>query len=286
MPPTQGKDGFLREEMYQGFIGLDTTSSPSYLDPKSLRVAKNVNITKTGAVELRSGYTSLLSGGAWTGTSIKYGTEVFNTSGVPTVFVWGSTSASGASKLGTVNTSAWTVSTVESGLSDNRPCILSITDRYFFFNGAVNKWGRTGSFVGNMTLEAPTNAPTGASNTNGSLTAGSSYLAAYTYYNSTTGDESSPSPVSSAVVVAADPNDGITWTVSAYSGTGSCDKIRLYRTVANGNILYLDQEVSSAATSVTSTQVDSGLGVELELDNTPLSTWGYPRYATVINNRI
>lgn len=275
------RDKILRSREYGGFKGADTTSPLTAMEEGTVRSALNCHITDNGIISKRKGYENILTSSTWGSRSIRNGLEFQKNSTTKEVLVFGHQSGAGTGELGLATTS---VASILGSLNNQRPSLLQFNKLVFYFNG-TDDFLYDGTATRQIGITPPSSAPTGASNTNGSLTVGASYLAAYTYYNSVTGAESSPSPVSAAVVVAADPNDGITWTVTAGSAT-TADTIRLYRTAANGSILFLDNTAAIGATSITSTQVDAGLGAELELDNTRLATWGTVKYAEVANSRI
>jgi hypothetical protein len=77
-------------------------------------------------------------------------------------------------------------------------------------------------------IAAPTVAPTIAEGAAGDLTA-ADYYCVYTFYNSATGMESNPSPVSSALTLAADKE--IDWSDIQASLNPFVDSRRLYRTL-------------------------------------------------------
>ena len=268
--------------MYNTFKGLDTSSPKTAMDPDTLRTADNCHVALSGGLVKRSGYSNILSSSVWTGRSIRGGIEYQKDSSTAENLVFGHTSSATSGALGRATTSVAT--TIATGLDNQRPSMLQFGKLLFYFNG-TDDFIYDGTSTRQIGITASSSAPTGASNTNGSLTPTAVYKAVYTYYNSVTGAESSPSPLSAGVTVAADPNDGITWTVLAGDST-TADTIRLYTTVANGAVLFLDNTAAISATTITSTQGDAGRITPLELDNTRLNTWGKVKYATVLNGRI
>lgn len=282
--PNRFDDSIYREDFYEGFEGLDLLNSKTGLNPRFLREAYNCRFTETG-VKKRTGYENVYDSGNILRTT-RAGLEIYTSTGsTGQVLIYTEASTPGNAKMGYFNPGTGVVTLAGSNVADQRPSLVQFGDLTFVFNGTDDYLIDASSAERQIGITPPGAAPTGASNTNGSLVVGASYKAVYTYYNSVTGAESSPSPLSDAVIVAADPNDGITWTVVAGSAT-TADTIRLYRTVANGSILFLDNTAAIGATSITSTTPDAGLGAELEIDNTRWNTWGKMKYAEVVGTRL
>lgn len=279
----RSKDGTIRFTFQGPFRGLDTTSNIASVLPSYLVTADNLNILESGAASKREGYTSALTTD-WGTRKIRKGYEFkYSSAGTNAICLYGHTAAGSSGIFGRVNGSGG-VDTVKSSLSETaRPSLVQFKDLLFFYNG-VDDFVYDGTNTRQIGITPPASAPALASNVNGSLTATATYYFAYTYYNSVTGAESSPSPLSS-IVVAADPNDGVTATVVA-GDAATADTIRLYRTIANQPVLYLDTTAAIGSTSIQSTQADAGLGIELELDNTRLATYGQFKYAEVIGSRV
>lgn len=279
----RAKDGTIRFTFQGPFRGLDTTSNLASIIPSYFVQADNVNILESGAASKRAGYTGVLAT-PWGSRNIRQGYEFkYGTGGTNAVCLYGHTAAGSSGIFGRINGSGG-VDTIVSSLSETaRPSLVQFKDLLFFYNG-TDDFVYDGTNTRQIGITPPASAPALASNVNGSLTAGATYFFAYTYYNSVTGAESSPSPLAS-VTIAANPNDGVTATVVAGDST-TADTIRLYRTVANLPVLYLDTTDVISSTSIQSTQADAGLGMELELDNTRLSVYGQFKYAEVIGTRV
>lgn len=277
--PVSMVGGRLIDSTRSAFIGLDTLSSLTEMPEGSLRILDNGNVRENGVVSKRDGYTNILTGSVWTGRSIRAGLEVEVTGGTKKVLVYGENGSNGI--FGEATTS---VSTILGSLSTERPCLLAINGLTYFLN-ATDNFIYDGTATRAPGIEPPSSAPTLASTANGSLTVGASYIVGYTYYNEDTRAESSMSPLSSPLVIAADPNDGITVTYTDGSSSNATH-VRFYRTVANGTVLLFDKAVPLGSTSTTLTQSDAGLGDQAEVDNTTLATWGLCKYGEVINNRV
>lgn len=272
----QFSEGVFREGLFQSFKGLDTVSSITNMEPGYLRIARNCNITEVGAIQKRKGIDSVMSS-LWGAFAVVVGLEyVVNTSTTRlVVFGQGATG-----RLGYINAGA--ITNISVGLSTNRPSLVTFNALLFFYNG-VACFLYDGTGTRQIGITPPAAAPTDNGNIAGSLVIGANYIWAYTYYNSVTGAESSPSPLSAAITIGA--GGGRQLNITAGSAT-TADTIRVYRTVANGGILFLDGTTGIASVTYNSTVSDAGLSTEMELDNSRITDWGEPRYATVSQNRV
>lgn len=264
-------------------MGVDTTSPLKALRPGYARSAKNCYPGLFGGVLKRGGAASQL-GSAWTGRSITAGIEFLGASGSKKVVLFGATASATSGKLAYDNSG--TMSDIKTSLSESaRPSLVQHGNLLFFYNGSDTPFLYDGSGTRQVGITAPTNAPTIATATGGSLTASQTYIWAYTYYNSVTGAESSPSPLSATTSMGTDTK--ATLTVTAGSST-TADTIRVWRTVASGNILFLDTTDAISATSIVSTKADSALSsTQLELDNTRITTWdSAPEFPLVAQQRV
>lgn len=271
----QFEEGIFRDSLFESFKGLDTVSSITNMQPGYLRIARNCNITQVGAIEKRKGVNSQLSV-LWGAFSIIAGVEYVVSTAVTRYVVFG---AGGTGQLGYINAGA--INNISIGLSTNRPSLITFNSLLFFYNG-VACFLYDGTVTRQIGITAPIAAPTFNANIAGNLTVGANYIYSYTYYNSVTGAESSPSPVS---VPIACPAGGLTINITA-GVAATADTIRIYRTSANGAILFLDGTAAIAAVTYNSTISDAGLSIELELDNSRITAWGEPRYGAVSQNRI
>lgn len=261
--------------------GLDTTSSIVALGRGYVREARNANVGLAGGYIKREGYTNQIST-PYGSRDITAGIEYKAAAGTRKTIVFGTDNSGAGGRYGVL--SGGSVSDITTGLNGTaRPTFVQFGDLLFFYNGIDDPELYDGTNTRQVGITAPVSAPTGVAGGVGSLTAGN-YVGAYTYYNSVTGAESTPSPLSNAVTAAG--GDTITWTIVAGSST-TADTIRFYRTVANGNTLFLDGTAAIAATSYISTIKDAGLGDQIELDNsriTDLSSTA--KFAMVADNRV
>jgi hypothetical protein len=265
-------------------MGLDTTSPLSVMREGYVRTAMNGRPGLFGGYDKRGGYANKATS-VWTGRSIIGGIEYESSAGTTSIIVYGVTASAASGIIGSFEPSA--VTNIITGLSHTaRPHFVQFDDLLFFFNGEDTPQVYDGTAARQVGITTPIAAPTFSSENNtGSLVPLSAYIGAYTYYNSDTGAESTPSPVSAAHTLTG-ANDAIVWSVTA-GDSSTADTIRFYRTYANGNALYLDGTAAIGATSYTSTVADAGLGRPLELDNSRItdltSTANYP---TVADSRI
>ena len=124
-----------------------------------------------------------------------------------------------------------------------------------------------GFTVQNWGIQSPPTAPTvaGTGAATGSLTG--DYQAAFTYVRkvgSLVANESSASPFSATITLGG---ENLVISGLTASADTQVTHIRVYRTVAGGAIPLYDQEVTNGTVSVVSSQADSALGTEIELDN-------------------
>lgn len=252
------------ESEYTETLGMDTTSNEAVIPPGYVRDAWNSDIGLEGGYVKRGGITALLDS-AWTGMSVLAGIEYKGVSGTRQEIVFGSDGSASGGAIGQV--SAGAVSPILSSLvGTSRGSFVQLGKLLGYFSAGDAPVIYNGTTTRQFGITAPAAAPSGSSQTTGgSLTLLSSYVWAYTYYNSVTGAESSPSPVLQVTLTGG--NNRVDFTVTAGSSS-TADTIRIWRTVASGNELFLEQSVAISATAISSTIADSALSnVRLEEDN-------------------
>lgn len=263
---------------------MDTTSPLSALSTKQGFVAdaSNCVLGLEGGYIKRDGYTTQLT---WSTNLITAGLEFTGSSVSRQVLLFGTNNTTSGGILAWNNSG--TPTTIQSNLSGTtRPSLISFRNLAMLFNGVDAPLVYDGASSRQLGITAPVSAPTLSSQTTGgALTLLGSYLAFYTYYNSVTGAESTPSPASASIVLTGG-NNKIIWTVTPGVST-TADTLRLYRTVAFGNQAFLDGTTTIASTTYTSTIADSGLTTAMEIDNTTLSSLTtVAKYPQVCNNRV
>lgn len=274
----------LEQNEYTAALGMDTTSPLMSVPQGYVRDAANCNLGLVSGYIKRDGYSEITTSD-WGSNRITLGAEFRKPSGELITVLYGKATGGSTGKLGTVAAGGVSVADLVTGLSDEaRPSFVQFEGRLFSYNGADNGILYDGTVTRQIGITAPVAAPTGTPSAGGALFAGN-YVFAYTYYNSATQAESSPSPLSLAITAAA--LDQITLTLVAGSSV-TADKIRVWRSVAGGNQLFLDAEIPVASTSHASQISDEELGRPLEIDNSRLSdvTSAKGKFAIVANNRV
>lgn len=271
-------------EKFQSFEnGVDNTTALDTPRVKgTLSKALNTDLVDESLLKKRAGYSTVST---WGSRNIRGGFEYRASDGTNKILLYGEDAVlTGTSGVLGYFSGTSTPTTIASGLKDGvKPSILQYRDLAFIFNG-TNNFLYNGTTYRQIGIDGPVTAPQFLGNAAGSLVANGSYLFGYSYYNTQTGAESNVSPISESMVAGADSSTaGITISLTAGDST-LADKIRIYRSVPGGNVLFRETEIAISSTSYTSTTLDSGLGTELELDNSRLST---PASFGVINdNRI
>jgi hypothetical protein len=258
------------------------------MKPGYVRVAKNTNIGLSGGYTKRPGYANQLTTSVYGARDITFGIEYRTSAGVSETIVFATDNTGGGGRYGRI--SGASVIDISTGLDGstvaNRPTFVQFDNLLFMYQGNTTPELYDGTSTRQIGITAPLAAPTlNAQAVGGFLTLLGSYIYAYTYYNSTTQAESSPSPLSSSITLTG-ANNQITLNITAGSST-TADTIRIYRTVANGNTLFLDGTTTIAATTYVSTVRDSGLGRQIEFDNSRITDLtSTAKYPTVVDNRV
>lgn len=160
---------------------------------------------------------------------------------------------------------SWTSITVDSNLStgfDNVQ-IASFCQQSEALIMACDRVGMLTSIGGNFNRcggPGPTAAPT-LGTTSGSLTGDYNYV--YTFYDSTTGWESSPSPIGSVSPSGQDVTVSSLETTAYRAGV---DKKRIYRTIDGGSVYLYHSEITLATTGFTDSTTDGNLGTAVAPD--------------------
>lgn len=263
--------------------GLDTTSPLTTMKPGFVRQAKNWNLGFEGGYTKRSGYVNELAT-PYGSNKITQGIEYHNSAGTTQVILFGTDGTSTGGEYGYINAGA--VTNISTGLSGTeRPYFAQFDDRLFFYNGVDDPQLYDGTSTRQVGIDAPTNAPTIVSqSTGGNLSLLSAYVFAYTYFNSVTGAESSPSPGASVTLTGS--NDEVNLGLTA-GNSATADTIRVYRTSGNGNTLFLDGTTTISSTTYSSTVADAGLGQQIQLDNTRITDLSATaKFPIISENRI
>ena len=269
---------------YESFIeGVDNTSAIGSSDTRNtLSIGDNTDLVAEDLAKKRAGYSLTTT---WGNYNIRGSLEYKGTDGTYKNLVYGelSTLTGSTGTLGIFSGST-APTTLQSGLLDGiKPSIVQYRNLAFIFTGRESLV-YTGSAIRQNGIDAPPSAPTFVTNIAGNQVPSGGYIFAYSYYSSATGGESNLSSVSASLTAGATASlAGFRLNLVAGDPT-LADKIRIYRSVSGGQVLFLEDEIPISSTSFDSTTLDSGLGVEAELDNSRLPE--PPKFATVADNRV
>jgi len=269
---------------YLSFIeGVDnTTAIGSTSLAGTLSLADNTDLVDESLCKKRPGY---VIDTTWSTLNIRSGLEYKNINGNRQKLVFGEASTlTGSSGIWGTYTGNSTPTTLRSGLLDGtKPSVFQYRSLSFFFNGRENIL-YDGTSVRQIGIDAPASAPSFISNTTGNLVTSGAYLFAYSYYNTQTGAESNLSPISQTFTAGSHSfTTGINIRIVPGDST-TADRIKVYRTVSGGSVLFLEDTIALTSVNFQSTTLDAGLGTEAELDNSRLSEPA--KFGGVIDNRI
>jgi hypothetical protein len=250
---------------------MDTTSPPSALinKPGWVTDARNVNLGLSGGYDKRNGFTTQLSS-AWGSRDISFGIEYKDSAATRKTILFGTDGTAAGGRFGYV--SAGAVTDILTGLSGTtRPGFVQFRDLLFFFNGVDTPKVYDGTNTRQVGITGPAAAPSITSQTTaGSKTLLGSYVFFYTYYNSVTKAESTPSPASTSTALTGVNNKFVLGLVAGDATTA--DTIRIWSTVANGNQAFLEGTTGISSTSYNAIAADSALTTALEFDNTRITS--------------
>lgn len=299
--------GYVEELEYSDAKGLDTASPINLLTAGFVREAKNVNLGTTGGYTKRDGYLNqFIIANAQTGFSIRQGIE-YKTSTGTTEILLHLTDTNSIAKFGKVQAGAFTPlknpSNVDLILDPIvRPSFAQVGDSLFYLDGSGDVetpfvYEANGVYTRPMGIQAPSVTPTGVLVAGTDLNIGD-YLYAYTYAFYLNGQliaESSPSELSATISTTAG-NQNVNLTLGAYPLYASPSlshltiQTRIWRTVVNGSILFLEATVASNTTAYSSDVSDDALlSEQISLDNTRLqdyTEYDKARFPIVARNRL
>lgn len=308
---------YVEELEYTDAKGLDTTSPITLLSPGFVREAKNVNLGYTGGYTKRNGYINqLLPVYQLNGYSIRQGIEyrnklLPNTPALSEILLF-ATNNTTTGRLGKFQSDIF----VDLKDNSNTPLVLNATQRptfaqlnnsLFIFNGADAPfvYENNVEYTRAMGIAAPSAAPVLTSLSSGTQLNVGDYIYAYTYVFSSNGQivaESSPSELSATITTTAG-NQQVVLDLAAFPQdlynnanlTHLEVYIRLWRTVVNGSLLFLeDGEIPAISANPTISYVsqvsDDGLLPEqMPVDNTRLidyNDYAQSRFPVVARNRL
>lgn len=290
-----GRRNYVEELEYSIAKGVDTTSPTSLVQPGFVREARNIDVGTTGGWSKRKGSLQQLIT-PWDTLAIRSGIEYRMLDGSTQRLFYG-TDDNSIGKFGKLNL-AGGIDDIETGLDPTkRLSFAQIEDRLYAFNGdSVNApFVYEGTGNRELGLIPPPAAPTTTASSGGQKSEGS-YVFAYTYAirDSVTGAllaESSPSELSSITLTSGQDRVILGVTASGQSVTGTRQLlIRIWSTVVNGSILFLEDEIANTTGNYNADAADEALDtIQLELDNSRLSDFeGYTKakFPVIARNRL
>ncbi len=279
--PIRDLDGQKYVSFSEGIDDTTVVDSPELVG--TLSKALNTDLVDDSLLKKRGGYVPVNTTAFGT-RKIRQGFDYKAANGTQQTLVYAQDSAATGSSGVFAKIVGNSISSILTGrLDDVKPTILQFRSLVFVFPGQ-GSFLYDGSATRQIGITPPVGAPGFISLMAGSLSAGLTYSYVYTFYNTATGAESSPSPPFS-VAIGTDPstNQGVKIGLETANST-LADRIRIYRTVGGGNIFFLEDEIVGTSTTFNSAINDASLGVELEQDNDRLPE--HPKFAIVNDNRI
>jgi hypothetical protein len=311
-----GTNRYVEELEYSDAKGLDTASPVNLLASGYVREARNVNLGVTGGYIKRNGYAPQLTlANVVGGKSIRAGIEYRTSLGNSEIILYATDNAN-PSSIGVINSlGVYVPLQNDSGsqlslTTDARPSFAQLQDTLYYFDGSGNidtpfAYESNASYTRPLGVELPSTVATPvAVGSGGSLNQGDYiYAVTYVFYlNNQIIAESSPSNL---VEISTVSNDSVTLTLPTHPAVQSASSayshlqigVRIWRTVVNGNILFLENPTFVAAGSsgnatftYTSTASDDALlSEQMPFDNTRLKDYqdyDRARFPVVARNRL
>lgn len=305
-------NNYVEELEYSDAKGLDTASPINLLTSGYVRDAINVNLGTTGGYTKRDGYVNqLLIGNAETGYSVRQGIEYKTSVGFAEILLH-LTDTNTIAKIGKIQLGSFIP--LQNALGADllldpivRPSFAQVGDSLFYLDGS----GQETPFVyeGNLAYTRPMGIaapvtppeldileiPNPIAGTD--LNVGD-YIYAYTYafyFNNQLIAESSPSELSNTITTTVGfQNPKLVLSPYPFYGALNLSHLtiqtRIWRTVANGSILFLEKIVSANTTSyVSDISDDALLSEQMPVDNSKLDDYldyTKARFPVVARNRL
>lgn len=265
-------------------LGMDAGVSPLLLPDGAVAEAWNCDIDN-GTYKKRSGITGVIAvANRPANTSFTAGIEYLPSAGGVQEILFGTT---GLAAGGTIYSLASGVFTAKKSSLDPtaRGFFLQIGTQLLFTNGVDAPVVYDGTTTKQYGITAPTSLTATSSATSGDKIAGQRYLVAITYYNSTTGAESSPF-IATPVTVSGG-HSSISLSFSA-ANSATADTIRIYTSYASSQTMLLEDEIAGSSTSYSCTASDQELTQpQLELDNSRVEDFSSAiNFPALIDNRV
>jgi len=304
-----GTSRYIDEIEYSDAKGLDTASPINLVAAGFVREAKNINLGVTGSYIKRNGYIQQFTqANAQTGYQVLQGIE-FKNALVTEKLLYITNDIVG--KFGKIDpvfgsfTSLQTLAGVPLSLdSTKRPSFAQVRDSLFYFDGSAETetpfvYEGNDVYTRPLGIVQPNSLTSTGPAGGGFLEAEGEYIFAYTYafyYNEQLIAESSPSPLLNATTTVSDKT--VPLTLAAYpfysdAGLSHLDiRTRIWRTMVNGSILFLETEISANLTEYSSgnhpdNSDDGLLSEQMSFDNSPLlDDYVRARFPVVARNRV
>jgi len=255
------KRGMTASPQYTFNGGLVTMVAKTRLSPSQLIKAKNINLLVDGEWEVRGGCAKV--------STVAFGTEIdrfihFKTDSYDKIIAYGGASVK---RLDVGSPDVWTsLSAAMPDTEDFRSMIIGMGMLYLGSTTGVKKYYPAQTVLWNAGITSPAAALTATGGTTGLLSG--TYTWYWTYYNSTTGEESNPSTtISNELIVAL---KRVTLSGFVASTDSQVDKIRIYRNANGvpGQWWYVGEKANTTATFEDNVS-DDALGLELLNTNAP-----------------
>ncbi|MFX0198560.1 MAG: hypothetical protein ACFFCW_20765 [Candidatus Hodarchaeota archaeon] len=238
-----------------------TNIAKTRLAPNQLIKAKNININVDGEAEVRGGCVKV--------STVAFGTNIdrfihFKTNAYDKIIGYGGTYVK---RLDTGVPDVWTA--LDSSMPDTEDFRSMVIAKDRLYIGAIDATGPRKYVAGQSALWKagivfPAVKVTTQEGLSGDLTG--TYRHYYTYYNSVTGEESDPSPISDELTVSGKQINLLNFLVST---DPQVDKQRIYRNPNGVQEYYYVGEKNNDTSGFTDNVVDDNLGEEISFRNAP-----------------
>jgi len=301
-----GTRGYVEELEYSDAKGLDTASPINLVAAGFVREAKNVNLGVTGGYIKRNGYLNQFStSNAQTGFAIRQGVEYKLSTGTTQKLLYLSDNING--KVGKVDDLLGTFVSFRSPQNVDiqlsgilRPSFAQVGDTLFYFDGSGNTntpfvYEANGVYTRPLGIAPPSAPATLSSLSSSGFLEQGQYLYTYTYafyLNNQLIAESSPGDL--LEVTTSTVNQTVNLNLLAYPQytdlnlTHITIKTRIWRTIVNGSILFLETEIPGNSLNHPSTAADAALlSEQLSFDNSQLTDdYVRAKFPIVARNRL
>jgi len=251
------KKGIASSPKYNFAGGLVTMAAKTRLRPSQLIRAKNINVLIDGEAEVRGGYAKV--------STVAFGTTIdrfihFKTETYDKIIGYG---GAYIKRLDTGAPDVWTtLSSTMPDTDDFRSMVIANNMLYIASSTGVKKYYPGQTVLWDAGIVPPATAATPTADVAGLLSG--VYTWYYTYYNSTTDEESNPSPMSAELTVDLKQ---VILSGFVASTDPQVDKIRIYRNPSGVTTYWRVGEKANTSDSFTDNVPDDNLGVQMDERN-------------------